>query len=143
MIEERALEHNAPALCAVGLRPTVRRYRGRIMCVHVQCPPRKEALRGCRCAGALIAIIDGNNSGPQAAFTPINLSVFQPTAVVRCWPFERSTVLAASRACGEWPKTATLDSGCARCREGLANSTRREWLTQTRRNPHAALRSHP
>jgi hypothetical protein len=96
---ERALEHNAPALCAVGLRPTVRRYRGRIMCVHVQCPPRKAcALRACRCAGSLITISDGNNSGPPAALTPTNLSVFQPTEVVRCWRFERSTVLAVSRA---------------------------------------------
>jgi hypothetical protein len=77
---------------------------------YVECPPRKEALRGCRCAGSLIAITDGNNSGPQATLMSSNLSVFQPTEVVLCWPFERSTVLAASRACGEWPKTATLDA---------------------------------
>ena len=37
-------------------RPTVRRYRGRIICTMLKCPPRKDALRACRCAGSLIAI---------------------------------------------------------------------------------------
>ena len=69
---------------------------------------------------------DTNNSGLNSRARVHLLSVLQPTEVVRCWPFERSTVLAASRACGEWPKTATLDSGCARRWEDRANSTRSE-----------------
>lgn len=47
-------------------RPTVRRYRGRIICTMLKCPPRKETLRACRCAGCLIAITDVNNSGPTS-----------------------------------------------------------------------------
>jgi hypothetical protein len=91
-------------------RPTVRRCRGRIICTMLECPPRKEALRACRCAGCLIAMADENNSGSTSRAHIHQLSVLQPTEVVRCWPFEPSTVLAASKACGEWPKTATLDT---------------------------------
>jgi len=43
---------------------TVRRYRGRIICTMLECPPRKEALRAGRCAGPLIATADTKNSGP-------------------------------------------------------------------------------
>ena len=82
----------------------------RIICTMLKCPPRKDALRACRSAGCLIAMTDQKNSGPQAALTPINLSVFQPTEVVRCWPFEGSTVLAVSRA--------DLDTAATRCWEG-------------------------
>src|SRR5882672_12236278 len=37
-------------------RPTVRRYRGRIICTMLKCPPRKGTLRACRSAGSLIVI---------------------------------------------------------------------------------------
>jgi hypothetical protein len=42
--------------CAQRRRPTVRRYRGRIICTMLKCPPRKETLRACRSAGSLIVI---------------------------------------------------------------------------------------
>jgi hypothetical protein len=66
---------------------------------YVEMPAaRGFAPRARRCAAYVIAMADKNNSGLQAALTPNNLSVFQPTEVVRCWPFEGSTVLAVSRA---------------------------------------------
>ena len=89
---------------------TVHRYRGRIICTMLKCPPRKEALRACRCAGCLIVIVRRETVSHKPRSRAPVLSVFPLSIVVRCWPFELSTVLAASRACGDWPKTATLDT---------------------------------
>jgi hypothetical protein len=46
---------------------------------YVQCPPRKEALRACRCAGCLIAMTDEINSGPVSRARVYLLSVLQPS----------------------------------------------------------------
>jgi hypothetical protein len=99
---------------------TVRRWRGRIICTMLKCPPRKaDALRACRCAGSLIAMTDKNNSGPMSRARIYELSVFQPTEVVRCWPFRvapcsprQGQTLTRLRAMlgGAWP-TALAVSG--------------------------------
>jgi len=57
---------------------TVRRYRGRIICTMLKCPPRKETLRAGRCAGSLIARTDNKNSGPISRARAHPLSVFSP-----------------------------------------------------------------
>jgi len=122
---ERASQHNAESLCAVGRRIGTA-HRGSIRRVpaancpplsrphnlhYVEVPARKAfALRGCRCARSLIAMADTNNSGLNSR-ARVHLVLGAPTNRSRSLlAVQRSTVLAVSRACGEWPKTATLDT---------------------------------
>ena len=99
---ERAYQHNAKSLCAVGRRIGAD-HRGSLRLAPVaNCSPlsrphnlhyvempaaRGSALRACRCAVFLIAMADTNNSGPKSRARVHPLSVLQPTEVVRCWPF--------------------------------------------------------
>jgi hypothetical protein len=64
-------------------------------------------LRACRSAGSLIAMADTNNSSPSAALKPTNLSVFQPTEVVRCWPFSVAPC-SPRQGLREWPQRPPL-----------------------------------
>jgi len=77
---------------------------------YVQVPARARlnALRAGRCAAFLIAMADTNNRRPAIRARVYPLSVLPPAIVVRCWPCERSTVLAVSRADLD---TAALDAG--------------------------------
>jgi len=61
----------------------------------------------------------------------------QSVSLLALWSF--STVLAASRACVNGRRRPPLTRLRAMLVEGLANSTRSEWLTHTRRNPQYPL----
>jgi hypothetical protein len=76
---------------------------------YVEMPAaRGFAPRACRCAGCLIAMVDPKSGGHTShACPPLCAPTIRSRSLLAV---QRSTVLAASRACGEWPKTATLDA---------------------------------
>lgn len=82
----------APAADCPGCAPHNVRY--------VQCPPRKEALRGCRCAGSLIftyrcsvrwqralfLFAHGAAPGRNGSLCPFRLAPCSPRQGLREWP---------------------------------------------------------
>ena len=91
------IKHNARTLCAVrcahcpGLRPRI--MGAMLNARRTGLTPRADVA----CAASLIAMDDQNNSGPICRARAHHRCSHHQT-VVRCWPFEPSTVLAASRA---------------------------------------------
>jgi len=76
---------------------------------YIECPPRKAALRACRSAGCLISSEECSVRVPRDS-CEVARGALQGEREESLLTPQPSTVLAASSACGEWPRTATLDT---------------------------------